>query len=254
MIGRKRAFAIGCVHLRLRLVHYVARAEPARPALRLVVPRRRRRGADPARDRRPRRGELPGRAPARRLRPRRRRGCDRGRGRAADRRLLHHVLLVALGLRRRGRDRARDPPAHPPDRGRAGRGAPEARSRRGGPVGARAGAARLRRPPLQRVGLDPAEARRARLGGSLADRVADPCRTVRDLALLPLAGPRRVARRRAARAPGDAAEQAAQRRARRCSSSSTSPRRACSSSCRSTSRSASACRRSRPARGSCLSP
>ena len=86
--------------LRLRLVHHLDLPEPAVAALRLVVPGGRRCGADPARDRRARRRELPGRAPARRLRPGRRRGRDRGRGRAADRRLLHDVLLLALGLRR----------------------------------------------------------------------------------------------------------------------------------------------------------
>ena len=200
--------------LRLRLVHDLARAELARAALRLVVPGGGRRRADPAGDRRPRRRELPHRAPARRLWPRRRRGCGRGGGRAADRWLLHHVLLVALGLRGRGPDRARDPPPHPPDRGRAGREATEARLRRGGSVGARPRAARLRRASLERVGLDPAQARRARMGGPVTDGVARPRRAVRDLALLPLAGPRRVTRRRAARAAGHAAEQAAQRRAR----------------------------------------
>ena len=76
------------------------------------------------------------------------------------------------------------------------------------------GADRLRRAPVERVGMDPAEARRHRMGGAVADGLARPGRAVRRLALLPLAGPRRVARRRAARAPGDAAEQAAERRPR----------------------------------------
>ena len=96
-------------HLRLRLAHHVARAEPARPAVRLVVPRGCRRGADHARDRRPRRVELRAGAPAGGLRDGRRRRRDRRRGRPADRRLLHDLLLVALGLRGRGRRRARDP-------------------------------------------------------------------------------------------------------------------------------------------------
>src|SRR6187402_3086414 len=64
------------------------------------------------------------------------------------------------------------------------------------------------------MGMDPAEARRYRMGGTLADGLARPGRAVRRVAVLPVAGPRRVARRRAARAPGDAAEQAAERRPR----------------------------------------
>ena len=83
-------------HLRLRLVHDRARAEPARAAVRLVVPRGVRRGADPAGHRRPRGRELPGRAPPGRLRPCRRGRSDRGRGRAVDRQLLHDLLLLAL--------------------------------------------------------------------------------------------------------------------------------------------------------------
>ena len=59
IIGRKRAFAIGCVIYGVRLADDGARSEPARAAARLVVPRGRRRGADPARDRRARRLELP---------------------------------------------------------------------------------------------------------------------------------------------------------------------------------------------------
>ena len=47
-----------------------------------------------------------------------------------DRRLLHDVLLVALGLRRRGRGRARHPAPDPADRRRAGRAAPAPRRRR----------------------------------------------------------------------------------------------------------------------------
>ena len=49
IIGRKRAFAIGCVIYGCGSLTTVARAEPAGVAVRLVVPRRRRRGADPAR-------------------------------------------------------------------------------------------------------------------------------------------------------------------------------------------------------------
>ena len=70
IIGRKRAFAIGCVIYGCgSFTTSIAQNLPV--ALRLVVPRGRRRGADPAGDRRARRGELPGRAAARGLRARR---------------------------------------------------------------------------------------------------------------------------------------------------------------------------------------
>ena len=105
MIGRKRAFAIGCVIYGCGSFIDLARAEPAGAAVRLVVPRGRRRGADPAGDRRARGVELPGRAPAGGVRARGGGRCDRRRGRPAHRRLLHDLLLVALGLRGRGRDR-----------------------------------------------------------------------------------------------------------------------------------------------------
>ena len=101
----------------------------------------------------------------------------------------------------------------PTDRGRAGRGAAAARHRGRRPLGARARDARLRRASLGRVGLDPAEGRRPVLGRHLADALARPRRAVRDLALLPLAGPPGVARRGAAREDGDAAQPAADRRA-----------------------------------------
>ena len=82
MIGRKRAFAIGCVIYGCGSFTTSIAPEPAGAALRLVVPRGRRRGADPAGDRRARRRQLPGGAAARRLRPGRGRGRDRGRRRA----------------------------------------------------------------------------------------------------------------------------------------------------------------------------
>ena len=188
-------------HLRVRVVHDVDRAEPAGAALRLVVPRGRRRGADPAGDRRARGRKLPDRAAAGGLRARRRCRCDRGRGRPADRRLLHDVLLVALGLRRRGRARA--------GRSSCSRAASPTRPPRSGPqldvVGAvlsaaGLGHARLRRAPLERVGLDPAEARRSVVGRALAHRLADPRGRLRALALLALADPARQPRRGAARA------------------------------------------------------
>ena len=59
LIGRRRAFAIGCVIYGVRIVHHRARAEPRRPPHRLVVPRRSRRRADHAGDRRAGRVQLP---------------------------------------------------------------------------------------------------------------------------------------------------------------------------------------------------
>ena len=58
IIGRKRAFAIGCVDLRVRVVDDLAGAEPDGADHRLVVPRGLRRGADHAGDRRAGRLEL----------------------------------------------------------------------------------------------------------------------------------------------------------------------------------------------------
>ena len=58
----------------------------------------------------------------------------------ADRRVLHDLRLVALGVRRRGLIVARDPRAGAPDGRHAGRGGRQARPRRHRPVGARASA------------------------------------------------------------------------------------------------------------------
>jgi hypothetical protein len=85
MIGRKRALRDRLRHLRVRIAHDVDCDEPPGAAVRLVVPGRGRRGADPARDRGSRRGKLRDRAPSRRLRARRSSRGDRGRRRAADR-------------------------------------------------------------------------------------------------------------------------------------------------------------------------
>ena len=126
--------------------------------------------------------------------------------------LLHDLLLVALGIRRRGRGRAGDPAPDAPDRGRARREATAARHRRRHALGARPRAPRLRRAPLERVGLDPAQDRRSVMGRAVPDDLADHRRPLRDLALLPLAGPPGVARPGAARADGDAPQQAADRR------------------------------------------
>ena len=99
-----------------------------------------------------------------------------------------------------------------PDRRRSLRDAPAARHRRDDPFRRRPGDDRLRRAPDERVGLDPAEARWAVVGGAVADGVADHRRAVRDLALLPLGGSPRRSRRRAAGATRLLAKQAAERR------------------------------------------
>ena len=63
---------------------------------------------------------------AARVRAGRGRGCNRGGAWPGDRRRVHHLCLVAVGVRRRGADRARDP----------GPGA--ARERQPGPAGSQA--------------------------------------------------------------------------------------------------------------------
>ena len=174
MIGRKRAFAIGCViygcgslttalapNLPVLLFGWSflegVGAALILPAIVALVA-----------------GNFPPSARPGRLRAGRRGRRDRGRRRAADRRLLHDVLLLALGLRRRGRDRrsrSSSSPAGSPTR------RPETRPQLdvvGAVLSALGlGAARLRRAPLERVGLDPAEAGRAVVARALADDLAD---------------------------------------------------------------------------------
>ena len=193
IIGRKRAFGIGCVIYGVRLVHDSDRAEPAGAALRLVVPRGRGCRADPARHRRSRGRQLHDRAPPCRVRHGRGRRRDRGRDRAADRRHRDHLLLVAVGFRGRGRARPRHPRRRPPDRRRAA-GNTSAPGRGGiGALGARTGVAGLRRPALGRVGMDPAEGGRALVGGPVADDLA------RDRAVLSCSGCSSGGRRDASR-------------------------------------------------------
>ena len=122
MIGRKRAFAIGCVIYGCGSL--TTALAPSLPVLllgwsflegvgaALILPAIVALVA----------GNFADRAAARRLRARGGRGRDRRRGRPADRRLLHDVLLLAVGVRRRGRrGRDPDPPARAADRRRAGR-------------------------------------------------------------------------------------------------------------------------------------
>ena len=75
------------------------------------------------------------------------------------------------------------------------------------------GAARLRDPPLRRVGLDPAARGRPVLGSPLADGVARARRPVRDLAFLHLGEPPRGQGPGAAHPSRHAQEHAAERRA-----------------------------------------
>ena len=148
----------------------------ARADLRLVVPRGRRRRADHARHRRPRRVELRphGAAPCLRARGVGRR--HRRRRRSAHRRALHHLPVVAPGVRRRGPRGDRDPR---PDAG--GWPTPSPRSASGstssGPVCRRSGLGLVvvRHPQGRRVGLRASRrpTRRSWLGLSPVD-LADP--------------------------------------------------------------------------------
>ena len=83
-------------------------------------------------------------------------GRDRRCGGAAHRRAVHDLSVLALGVRRRGPGRDRDPCPGPPDGGRDSRDPREARPGRDRAVGARAGADRVRHPPLGDVGVYPA--------------------------------------------------------------------------------------------------
>ncbi len=181
-------------HLRLRIAHDRARAEPTRAAHRLVVPRGRRRRADPARDRRARRRQLP----ARSGRPARTGSSPpRERSRSPSGPLIGGfcttyfswryvfagevvIVLVILLVTRR----IADAPA---------RSGPKLDLRRRRALRRRARADRLRRPQVRHLGLDPAEGGRPVLGRALADGLARPRGPVRRLAVLPLGGPARGA-------------------------------------------------------------
>ena len=112
--------------LRVRFVHHRAVAESRGAAVRMVVPRRRRRRARDAGDRRARGLELRqgGAAPRVRVVDGGRR--DRGCGRPVDRRVVHDLLVVAVRLRGRGAHHRRGAAAEPAHRRHAqgGGGAP----------------------------------------------------------------------------------------------------------------------------------
>ena len=173
--------------LRLRLADHGAGAEPAGAADRLVGPGGARRRPDPAGDRRPRRRQLRPLRTAPRLRPRHRRRGDRGRGRPDRRRLLHHLPLLALRLRRRGPDRARDPRPHPPHRRRRAGAEGAAGPGRHRALRRRPRADRARRPALRHLGLRQGQARRARMDRALAGDL-DAARRRRGAGALPRLG------------------------------------------------------------------
>ncbi len=157
-------------------------------------------------------GNFPTAAAPRRLRARGRCRRDGGRRRPADRRFRDDVLLLALGVRRRSRDRCGDPPARAAHCRRAISGEAEDRSRGRRPLGARARALRLRCAALGNLGLDLPQVRRTFLARALPRRVARRRRPVRLMDLLPLGKARRGPRRRASRSPGDASERPVARR------------------------------------------
>ena len=182
--------------------------------LRLVVPRRRGRRADPARHRRPRGRQLHDRAPPCRVRHGRGRRRDRGRGRAADRRHRDDLLLVAVGFCGRGRARPRHPRSSA-----AGSSTrpPETRPRLDvvGSVLSALGLALLVFGVLRsgEWGWIRPKAGRALVGGPVADDLARDRRFPRALAVLPVGGETHLARRGAAGAPGDVPEPPADGRA-----------------------------------------
>ena len=170
MIGRKRAFAIGCVIYGCgSLITSLAQSLPVLllgwsflegvgaalilPAIVALV------------------ATTSGRAAAGGLRDGRGRGRDRRRGRPARRRLLHDVLLVALGVRGRGRGGARHPRAHAEDRRRPAKTRPRL-DVVGVVLSARGWRCSSSASSLERVGLGRAEAGRAVVVRSFADRVA----------------------------------------------------------------------------------
>ena len=102
IIGRKRAFTIGLVIYCSGSLTTALSPNLGGAALRMVAPGGDRRGADHARDRGPRRRELPRGGPSSRLRIDRRGRGHRDRRRTADRRARDDLRVLAVGLRGRG--------------------------------------------------------------------------------------------------------------------------------------------------------
>jgi hypothetical protein len=186
--ARRAAGPQARVHDRLRdlrrgLGHDRDRAFVGRPARRVVVSGGHRRRADPPGDRRAGRRQLWPDGAAPRLRPGdggRRRGRRR---RPGHRRAVHHVLELALRVRRRGADRAGHPRAGAADGRRAPGRAPKDRRPRRRAVGRRPRPRGVWRPALGRLGMGVAQAGRAGALRRLRDVVAYPRRPRRALAV-----------------------------------------------------------------------
>ena len=164
IIGRKRAFAIGCViygvgsfttalapNLTVLIIGWSLLegigAALIMPAIVALVA-----------------GNFAADGPAEGLRPHRRGGRDGDRRRAAHRRPRDHLRLLALRVRRRGRRHRRPPLPGAPREGRARREAPASRPHRRRALRHRPGAHRPRGAALLRVGLGRAQGRRDRRG------------------------------------------------------------------------------------------
>ena len=146
ILGRKRAFTIGCVIYACGSVDDRALAQPRGVDVRLVVPRRGRCRVGDAGDRGAGGVELrQGRTTAG-VRHGDRGRRDRGRGRSAHRRAVHHLLVVALRVRGRGAHHRRRPAAQPAHRRHPEGGGRAPRPRRHRALGARPRSHRLRDP------------------------------------------------------------------------------------------------------------
>ena len=173
--------------LRVRIVHDRDLPEPRGADVRLVVPRGCRRRAGDAGDRRAGGVELrEGRTTAC-LRHRDRGRRHRGRAGSAHRRVVHHLLVVALRVRGRGARDRRGAAAQPAHGRHAEGGGRTSRPRRHRALGARARPHRLRRPALGHLGLRATEARRADVAGPVAGDLA-AARRGRGAAPLPRVG------------------------------------------------------------------
>ena len=169
ILGRKRAFAIGCVIYGAGSLTTALATEPAGAHLRLVAARGDGRGADHARDRGPGRDELRGPGAPARLRAGRRRRGHRGGGRdrssavcsttyASWRWVFAGEVVLVAG----------HPRAGPTDGRRRRRPGCRPRPGRHGAVGPGAGARRARHPQGGHLGLRQPQARRSHLGRPVA--------------------------------------------------------------------------------------
>ena len=150
--------------LRVRFAHDGDLAQPRGADVRLVVPRRGRGRARDAGDRGAGGVELRSRRPAACVRDRDGGWRDRGRGRSADRRALHHLLVVALRVRGRGAHHRRGPAPQPAHGRHAEGGRCPPRPGRHRALRARARPDRLRDPALGHLGVRATEAGRSRPG------------------------------------------------------------------------------------------